>query len=499
MRTMPIISWRSLLALLCVSGVALLLGAMIASRPKTGLLFGLMLALMIGLACLVLVGAAAGDDEGRYLWVFWALVFVILCWSRHAVFKAGGMPALSPNKLAFALTWGAFIFYFVRRTGFRDRVWSNVRRCKLLLIGWLLYALGKAISNWLSDAIPFEYAFKWMFEDALGFHALPILALGLPLNRATLISLTKIFVVAVLIQAAYSAAEYQLKRPVFASLINTEIDSSGMLSNLTMAIVRDGAVRLQSSFEHPLVYGEFMTMAMPLLFMLVVSREEKMAWRLAAGLGVLLIVPLSYLTGSRSAMAFSVVILAAIIFLRLFKSATTKLTLSNLLVLLGSLLLVVLASPALYYFVSEVVSAKTAAAADSSNARIEMLSAGLPKIWESPLFGYGAGQSLILAGIVVTGGFMSIDNHYLSVALDHGLIALFGFVLTGVWALGRCCRQAWLAVDVSMAMPYFSLGLSCLAFLGTQSILSITSNVPLYFVLVALCAMPPEEGSSHAG
>ena len=105
----------------------------------------------------------------------------------------------------------------------------------------------------------------------------------------------------------------------------------------------------------------------------------------------------------------------------------------------------------------------------------------MKKIWESPVFGFGADRAGAKLGFYTPGGRLTIDNYYLSILLDYGFVGFFvfyGMIIVGIWkavsiALVRRDRIGQLATAFASMIT---------AYLVIKSVLSQQANQPLLFI-----------------
>ncbi len=122
----------------------------------------------------------------------------------------------------------------------------------------------------------------------------------------------------------------------------------------------------------------------------------------------------------------------------------------------------------------------------SNDARADQISSGLPKILANPI-GYGPGQGSSTLGYF-SGDFATIDNYYLLIALEYGVI---GFILY----YGLILYMGWLAAqkillqekDVDSEAQYLvPLSISLGVFFVIKSVFSQQDNHPLIYLMMGM-------------
>ncbi len=234
---------------------------------------------------------------------------------------------------------------------------------------------------------------------------------------------------------------------------------------------RDGMFRAASLFTHPIVFGQFAAASFIMSLGAAIYARGNLR---KIGLFLALLVPAAvYASGSRSA---SVVLLASfaigLALLVLNKNSPVSTLVGAL---LGSVFCMLLYWTCADYFHALIVG-RSVVEVGSSNARTLMIQNGLSAIQSSPLFGFGAGMSLVMAGFG-SGLIRTIDNWYLTTLLDFGYgglaitlgayaaVLVYGYK-AGVKLQGN--EERWFAA---------SLTAFCAGILIGQYVLSIYDNL----------------------
>jgi hypothetical protein len=123
---------------------------------------------------------------------------------------------------------------------------------------------------------------------------------------------------------------------------------------------------------------------------------------------------------------------------------------------------------------------------DSTQARLDQWSMGIPKILSHP-WGYGIGRGGIMLNYRSPSGRLTIDTYNLLVLLDYGVlgfIAFFGTVLAGIWYSGRHGYQApdskreySLLIPITIALINFFIG---------KSVFAQQENHPIIFMMLGM-------------
>ena len=262
-------------------------------------------------------------------------------------------------------------------------------------------------------------------------------------------------------------------------------DAERLLSGVTRA--NTGKYRAKAMFTTPLGLAEFLALSTPFILHFIAG-QYKFAIRILAFLSLLLILHVVLSTDARLGMVgMMVAVLLYVVFwgaLRWRRSRTD---------MIGPL--VVLAYPAFFMmlvgltFVSRRVQIMvwgSEAQATSNDARHEQIALGLPKILLNPI-GHGAGQAADTIGWR-SGGFLSIDNYYLLVGLEYGVVGFilyYGLLLLMASIAGRSvlARNRILTREQEYLIP---ISVSLVVFFVIKSVFSEQDNHPIIYMLMGM-------------
>jgi hypothetical protein len=211
---------------------------------------------------------------------------------------------------------------------------------------------------------------------------------------------------------------------------------------------------------------------------------------------VLMILPVLYFTHSRS--AWAVMAILGIIFAAFFVVRSSKYKKFNYSTVISLLLVPALIGGAIsaYMILLTLSHGTTAEERISSMARVIMLEKGIPLIEAQPVVGYGVGLGGYTLGFVGEGGMLTLDNYYLLLALDSGLLALMIFCLMLVWT-GKKLITALTLQQRNYSTRLAALALSVIGIAIFQTILGTTHNFPLLFLLLATMIVVLEISNSE--
>lgn len=420
--------------------------------------------------------------------LFVSAIVLFILWPRYLAFNLGG-PDITPSRVAYALLLLLWVVALLSPTFRRDLV-TSLREVR----GWLwlvvIYVLLRIISCFFSIAP--QLSFYLIANELLTAVLILPIAISVYRNRSRLESLAQWLLLAGVVVALLAISEIALGHTLFAniSLPGMRVDSE-WLEQAVMDKVRGGRYRAQSTFSHPLLLAEFMMFMLPFSMYFIVHR--KLIWRFIGAFSLLLFIAGALLTGSRSALvAIPPIILMAVVLLSMRKSDSFvggALWIVTLMALgLGALISVVMWVSGSIDF--SLLTGKSTLEMSSTNARVLMLARGLPLVADHPLVGFGPGLGGYVLGINKASGAITIDNFYLSMALDSGVPAMLAFMALAIGLAGRGYLSSLRNLSDEGLLTGM-LSISVTGVLIVKSILSIPHNAPLLYLALALITVVP--------
>lgn len=271
---------------------------------------------------------------------------------------------------------------------------------------------------------------------------------------------------------------------LLASVLSPLIMMDAEWLRITQAAkIRDGVFRAQATHTHPLSLGEFLCFAAPLAvaFMVEARKAKRLMWAIA----LTIIVAAILATNSRAALIAlfpGCGFVAIMVLIRTMQSqAKRRLRPAVGLACLG----MIAASPVILYGGYSLATGDAGtSAARSSQSRVDQVTQAWPKIMQRPVTGYGSGRSARVVGYY--GRSLTLDNYYLSLAVDLGLTGPLLFLAILIAAV-QCSLKDASAAPRIMRWALVGLAGAFSAFILSRLILSQIGNLnTIYPVLGAL-------------
>ena len=403
-------------------------------------------------------------------------------WPAYLNMKFGPLPIITPPRLVFYALSACWLYDMVVSHLRRGQFILAFKRNRLLMGLVFFFFVLNAISVPIAEGT--RYAGQEFIRQTiiwlLPFCAFATYVRSIKTLTLLLVALTFSATIAALI-ALIEGGTGVLLVSKLAPFIDASAD---WLRIATEAKSRDGALRAQATHTHPLSLGEFLGMFAPLALAFAVSSRGAARWLWVIAL--LIILGGIFSTNARAAIVASVIGMGAVTVVLGHRIMRDK-RMMRFRPLIGlAVLYTVAASPVVAIGAHHLITGEAGtSAARSSQARLDQIEMAWPKIVKRPVGGYGTGRAASLIGY--WGRTLSVDNYYLSLAVEIGLPGPFTFI-------GILVIAAWMAVKmaatVSRRTGVVLLGFACalIAFLTSRSILSQTGNLSYVFPLIGALA-----------
>ena len=285
--------------------------------------------------------------------------------------------------------------------------------------------------------------------------------------------------------------EYMERRVLWAghipSFLKVETDSvNSILSGATRSAT--GVYRTKATFSTPLGMAEFLALSMPFVIHLMMGRY-RLITRLIAAASLPIMVHAVILTDSRLGVVGT--IMSFLLYFMFWAVLRWRRNRSDLLApaILFASPAVVVATVMATFFVRRLrlMVWGGGAQAASNEGRADQLDKGLPMVLKNPI-GHGPGQAAETLGHHGGGGVLTIDNYYLAIGLEYGVVgfvAFYGmFILAGYQAGKR-------AITMSGSGPrefdlFVPLTVSLANFIVIKSVFSQQDNHPIVFMMLGM-------------
>lgn len=352
------------------------------------------------------------------------------------------------------------------------RMLDTIRKHRRFFYYFFLLCFWKAISVLVAlDSLRSIYAFlnELLFCFFLLVICLTVWRTSKQFNRVIFV-----LVLSALIVSVIGVIEAGLERNVFAdyAVFVTETD---YLERSLGERTRDGSYRVTSSFVHPLALAQFIIFILPITIATIIVRGRFVKILSVAALFLMMIV--AFKTGSRSPIVVMILMGMFVLGVWFFKKNGSR-NMNMIKIVLFPIVLCV-AIVALYW-ISQVTAGRTEDEQLSSASRVVQLVLGSASILEAPFFGHGIGMSLDAIGL------SSIDNYYLSLAIESGLPSALFLLALCFTAINIGLQNHKNCDDSKLRIILLSITTGIVGLLIFFSILSLVQVMPYLFIGMAM-------------
>lgn len=457
--------------------------------------FALIIAVLLIVAAALLsarirVAGEAGEAWIRVTMLFW--LFLLGVCPAYLPFKFGPLPGLNPLRVSFLMMSALWGYQIIASSGLRQRLAGRIAAAPRLFGLFACYFAWQLLSLLLADEPMFVFP-GWI--QGLGPALAALIVLSVVRDWRDMLHVVYALCAGALVTCAVGVLEWRLGRNPFQAFFPTDPDQLEALAWITADKYRSGVYRVAGTFSHPLALGEFLGMCLPFSGAAALVTRSRWIRALAILLACASLLVI-YLTNTRSALlasAVSVMMYGALVAVR---AARNKESLG--LALLGwmSILVALIVSVGVIAGSARALaSGRDAAERGSSLARVEMLRRGADAVSERPLQGFGPGMAAIKAGVYSGGVHLTIDSHYLSVVVEYGLVGLSLYIAALVLVMLSAVRGSLTGGDpAKWIMPAIAVAL--ISSLIVKTILSLTNNFNLFYVLIALAVIGAQNAAA---
>jgi len=371
---------------------------------------------------------------------------------------------LSPDRFVFILLLLFLLYTLITSKKLKKTFFNNIRENKVIIIFLLLFLFIQLLAALNSNDV--AYSFKQYLLKVLYTLVIFLFLFGLPLtdNLEKKIKIT--FTLSIIIILITGYIEYLQNQNIYLNYVNWSTLSSSQKSMFTDQM-RGGYRRIQASFEHTLNLGQYLILTIPFVFYLN-KKNKKTAFVI-----FLAAIPIVFLTRSRAAF---VLILLISIYIVIFRNIKINKVYFIYFAIIGFITLAIWYSQIINSF-NELYSFLFGNKLEliTDNAREIQWHMAIPLIYSNPFLGYGLGMGSDILGFGRLGA-TSIDNYFLTLILDSGVISAVIFVLFIL---------SFLKKYPSYGSDLFAIYLGLLLFVFNLFTLSLWEVHPIFYFILS--------------
>lgn len=360
---------------------------------------------------------------GKLEFLMLCVVVTLSLWPSYLAIDMGDLPQIDPARvLMFFLSLYWFNTLLVNESVRRYLLQYLYTMPKILGVLFFLFSW-KMLSVIVAARV--DHAFYWSLKDI--FYNLIFFFVGLTVWKTSnqIIRTLKVFLWLGALVSLIGLVELNLGSNLFFNFV--ENNTSGLSAGLEH-VERGGHHRVAAVFSNSLSASNFGVLIFPIaVFFSSCGSVKQRAFSVCI---LLLVVILIWSTGSRTGLVVSLGIVMGQVYLyantylsKIKNSGFLKVT-----VIVFCITIIGLVTPKIFSLSEE------------NDYRLLQLEKGIPFIIASPILGYGPGEAAMVAGIVYDDHKnKTIDNYFLSIALESGIPGLVAFVVLHIYFI----RLAW--------------------------------------------------------
>lgn len=425
---------------------------------------------------------------------FLAGVALQFLWPRYFFLNVAGK-GINPFTLAAIGLLAFAVYLLVRNQRVARALATTLRRSGAVLIALLVYWLWRLVADLVGISPPQSlyllsidllYLGSWAVIGAIFFldeesrRLFPYVVVGCGV-LATIVGFVEL--------------ETGQTLPKLLGVDGLQAGDRYALEQIARELKRGSAARIRSLYAHPIVYGQVMASMTPIALLLAFRSN----WRDRALAAVLMASILLSIQLCNARSPLFVALVGGVLFFVLYSFDLRR---PNRLLALGaSVLMLGLAAPMVSGQLMAIVQGRTSEEALSSNARKAQQQQGMAALVSRPINGYGDGNAVNFAGILGSKNIRTVDNFYLSVAVDNGYLGcaiLIAFIVIAAGSGGlaalratETAARAGLAAAASI-IAAVALGLTILSIPDSLSVLFLMTGY-----IVAIGAVVTRKRSSR--
>lgn len=246
--------------------------------------------------------------------------------------------------------------------------------------------------------------------------------------------------------------------------------------------------RVKATFTTPLGLAEYMALCLPFILHLMFGPYRFLV-RLAAVPTFFIAFTVIIVTGSRLGMVGALIgmLLYTLIWAYLrWRTKRLGIIAPALLVAYPAIAGLVLVASLFVTRLRRMVWGGGATAASDATRALQV-EQGIPKIFKNP-FGYGIGQGAEVVGVRGGGGVLTLDNYYIMVAIEYGIlgfIVYYGTIVVAIVYSAKTMAKLPKDREVSLLIP---LAISLTSFFVIKWVFSQQENHPIIFAMLGMIA-----------
>jgi hypothetical protein len=438
----------------------------------------------------VFFGGKKNENRIRALLLVSSLAYIAtsLIWPKYVALRPPGLPPINIQRLTNLIAISSFMFAMFSSNWFKKEIANSFNNAKAFWIFFGMLVFFRFASIFVSTRL---YNSIYTFTSDLFVHWFFIfIGVYIGSSYQNFMLFSKTIVYCFFINFVIVVIEFALGRNPFFQFINT---SDPSVAWIMLDKTRGGLYRAQSVFSHPISFAEFASVGFCFAVFMLSRIKSIMRRYMAIFFAASCVSAMVILSGSRSGYVAAAIAISLAAFSPLLNSLFRKqmnletTTLWSFLIIIVTIAVSILGILVYDYTFGKYTSTSTAY---SDDARFVMLERTFDKLIESPIVGHGVSLGAELVGVEVhqsrsASSAFTIDSLFISYTVESGLFAVISFTALLIIGAFKTFKASFYGREEDWFMLY-TIGLSIIAFALFKTILSLTDNNFLLFVILGI-------------
>lgn len=416
-----------------------------------------------------------------------AMIVSILIWPNYLALSLPGLPWITAIRLtSFPMTL-LFLISLSSSSQFRREIFTPFRATRGVWWCFLAFFFIQFITVAFSKNVGSSMQAVTMHQ--INWTIVLLLSIWVATKPGRIDLYSKLFVLMTLPMSSVALLEGMTGHLLWLNHVPSFLKVDDALAAQYMAgTSRGGAYRVKSIYASPLSFAEILAMATPFCIHIALQNYKP-----SVRIGCALLIPIFFicirLTDARlGILGMLVSFLAYFLLWSLLQLGRhTRSLLAAAIVYAYPAAFGFAVACVLFVHKVRVLILGGGDQASSNDARQEQLATGIPKILARP-FGYGAGNAAEVLGYAPF-GFITIDNYYLSIALDYGILGFVAFYGTFILAITHASNtivRMPSAINTQEKAFLIPLIVTTTVFIVIRGVLSQEDNNAIAFAMLGL-------------
>lgn len=492
--------WRRALRLFWLLALAALYGVAMAYLPRQLVALPVVpIIVLLLLSLWLLPDRDSFPEQALFSCLNWFIILYYI-WPSYLAIALPGLPWFGAGRIGLLVLMIVMLYSVSTSSAFRRTMMDTARASQ---VTWILLLVGLGAQTFSILLTPAPIAAVTRYLNNLAYWILPFFVGCFVFTRpGRLESFLRTLLIVVIVLCLFGFLEHQQHKLFWDGHIPSflQVDNERVLDTVYSNQVRDkfsGTYRVHTTFTVSLIYAELLSFVLPFVLHWMITTPTLRVRVAMAAVWIMIVANIVY-TDSRLGKIGFIVAHVGYALLWAIRSRQRRVSFATTAAVVAIPVAAVLALGVIFashrlhamVFGSEIY-------ASSSDARVDQMNLGIPKILKNPL-GYGPGNGGSVLGYHSPGGLLTIDSQYLKTTLEFGILGLLATYGLFLWSAYLGLRLYFTAADrtAELAGP---TALLLIIYVIIKGVLAEDYNNTLGYFAVAIISALLIRARSSAG